>query len=420
MVKTTRPARPIARAAIPGGPPPGQTPPADGRGAEVLAWRDPEAGTTLRRPRPRPAAMGLAIEGPTPLPGAHPPGSGGFGYWATAEALVRAVSVWRAAIDWPWHWPRAGTLPVRLESATFPAAGYGREGIFLRRTGMPVPACRAIGHAVLDALCPALWDAAATEAATLHNAFADITAVLASLEIPECRAGVLNPGAEPIATGLRALCGYPSSPLTAPLLELIALLFRSSSGRGRSADAALCLASGKAARAIATAVRRMAVAPNILAQAASELAIATMEAEAPAVALGLRETFAQAGLLPRSPTLDRLNPYEAEDGTERVPLRPALSWIMLDATCLGLDRPLLVQPAAQTPLLALARDGSGNDPAHPVAEARRFALALFAQGRVEPLATGRRPVRRRSASATHRLVDEGVALRLCRLRFLCD
>jgi hypothetical protein len=418
MAKTTRPIQPTIPTAVAASSQRDALVQASGRGACVLAWRDHLAGTTLRRPRPRLAAAGLAIEGPTPLPGEHQPGSPGFGYWASAEALGRAVSVWRDATDPAWERP-AGNLAIRLASGAHLPICYDRAGIVLGRTGEPGPACRAMGHAVLDALFPALWDTAAEEVAVFHHAFADVTAVLAALEMPECRDDVLGAGSAGLAEALRALSGRSASRMTPPLLDMLALLVRTTSGRGRSADAVLCLAAAKAARLLATAVRRVAVVPNFLAQVASELTIATMETEPSAVAVGLRDLFAQAGLLPRNPATDGLNPYEAEDGTERVPPRPAPSWVAIDAAFLGLDRPLLVQPAAQTPLLAVARDGSGADPTHPITAARHFALALFAQGRVEGPDRGPRRARRFAPDATHRLVDEGAALRLCRLRFPC-
>lgn len=392
----------------------------NGNGQLVLAWHDMAAGVLLRRPRPRVAAAGLTIEGPTPLPGEYQPGSGGFRYWSTADALVRSVAVWRVAVDRSWHWHHLGPLPVRLAPGAQDLATYDRRGMVLRGTDASTPACRMVGHAVLDALRPDLWDAAAPEVAAFHHAFADITVVLAALDLAERRAVLLQGGIDGLADALPALLdGAMPCSFTRTLLDMLAILARvAASGRGRSDDAALCLACAKTAHLLATAVRRVAVVPNLLAQMTSELSIAAAEEEGPLVSLCLRDLFARSMLLPRSPVTDGFDPYEADDGTELLPgnLRP-LPWLAVDAAFLGLDRPLLLQPACQVPLLGVAANGTGEDPPSPMAAARDFVARLFALGRVEPAPAGRRG-RRGRPDATHVLSDEGRAYRLCRLRYV--
>ncbi len=108
-----------------------------------------------------------------------------------------------------------------------------------------------------------------------HHAFADTTATLAALQLPERRADVLRAGAAGLADTLARLVDAPRpSSFTSAMLGMIAILFCVMFVRGRSADAALELAADRAARLIATALRRDAVVPNFLAQMASELAIA--------------------------------------------------------------------------------------------------------------------------------------------------
>src|SRR5207249_3490269 len=46
--------------------------------------------------------------------------------------------------------------------------------------------CHELGHAVLDALRPGLWDAMSVEVAAFHEACGDISALLAGLRLP-CR-----------------------------------------------------------------------------------------------------------------------------------------------------------------------------------------------------------------------------------------
>lgn len=419
MAHTPRPAPPATRLTVPAGTPHPSAALAGGRGAIVLAWHDAAAGTLLHRPRPRLAASGVAIEGPTPLPAADRPGTTGFRYWSMADAVARAATPWRAAAD--WHWPGSGTLAIRLGSVRGRCA-YDRDGLHLAGPDPSDAACRALGHAVLASLRPALWNAAADEVAAFHHAFADTTATLTAIQLPERRADVLRAGTACLADTLARLVDAPRpSSFTSAMLGMIAILLSAAFVRGRTADAALELAADKAARLLATALRRVAVVPNFPAQMASELAIAAAVQEAPVVALRLRDLFARGMLLPRSPAIDSLDPYEAEDGTELHPSHPALlPWVAIDGAFLGLDRPLLLQPASQTPALAVAGNGTGDDPPHPVAAARDFVAHLLARNQVELPC----PTRRRRAlpplTATHRLVEDRQFLRLERLRFLCD
>src|SRR5213592_3612875 len=48
-----------------------------------------------------------------------------------------------------------------------------------------------LGHAVLDALRPELWDAMSVEVAAFHESFGDISALLAGLQLPSLRRAVL-------------------------------------------------------------------------------------------------------------------------------------------------------------------------------------------------------------------------------------
>ncbi len=419
MANTPRPAPPATHSAPSASTPHPRAALVGGSGATVLTWHSAGAGTLLPRPRPRLAVSGMAIDGPTPLPAEYRPGTSGFRYWSVADAVVRAAAPWREAAEWCWQ--GTGTLTICLE----PAAGrcvFDREGIRLAGPDPSEAACRAVGHAVLATLRPALWNAAADEVAAFHPVFAEITGILAVLQLPESRTEVLRAGASGLAGRLATLVDAPRpSSFMSAILDMIAILFSAAFVRGRTPDAALALAADKAARLLATALRRVAVVPNFLAQMASELAIAAAVQEAPVVALRLRDLFARAMLLPRSPATDGLDPYEAEDGTELHPAHPALlPWVAIDAAFLGLDRPLLLQPASQTPALAVACNGAGDETPSPIVAARDFVAHLFARNLVERPC----PTRRRRAvaapTATHRLVDEGRSLRLERLRFLCD
>jgi hypothetical protein len=51
--------------------------------------------------------------------------------------------------------------------------------------------CHELGHAVLDALKPELWDAAGAEIAAFHESFGDMSAMLSALMLPSLRTEVL-------------------------------------------------------------------------------------------------------------------------------------------------------------------------------------------------------------------------------------
>ena len=56
----------------------------------------------------------------------------------------------------------------------------------------PDVVCHELGHAVLDALKPQLFDVASIEAAAFHESFGDCSAMLSNLMLPSFRHGVLD------------------------------------------------------------------------------------------------------------------------------------------------------------------------------------------------------------------------------------
>jgi hypothetical protein len=363
-----------------------------GGGRTVLGLAGPLAAP-IRRPRPHLAAQGLEIEGPVPIPGEYPAGTAGFRYWAVAEALERGAALWRAAAEFPWAWAGGGRLRVQLAGGTDAVCERGRL-----RLGAGAPQAtvmRALGHAVLDGLRPALWHVAASEVAGFHTGFADAAAMLAALDV----------------SGIEDGLAQASTPFGRVFAEVLAVL---AAARRRPDPRLLAL---RGARLLADATRRAPVAPDFTAQVAAEMALAAAVQEGPLVALQLRDLFARHGLLARSPVLEAYDPHLAEDGTELpLPAYP-LPWVATDAAALGLDLPLLLCPATQPPLMAPAADAPA-----PVAAAHGFAQRLFASGMVEKPRIGR--LQRRApgtnALATHLLQDDGRTLRLVRERFVAE
>lgn len=382
------PPRAIPRGALPSG------------GGRTVLGVGPLAAP-VRRPRPLLSAVGIAIAGPVPLPGEYRPGTAGFRYWAMAEALERVAALWHVAAEFPWSWPGTGKLHVHLAGGASPGAVYERGRLLLGGTAAPAAAMRALGHAVLDGVRPALWHTAAPAVATFHEGFADAAALLAAL---------LLPGE---ADALALARAQATTPFGDAMAEVVTVLAQAAQASRRKPDP-MRLALGSA-RLLAEAVRRATIAPDFPAQVAAEMALAATLHEGPLVALQLRDLFARHGLLPRSPVLEGHDPHAADDGTELPRPADMLPWVATDAASLGLDRPLLLCPASQPPLQA----GPEETPA-PIAAARAFAQSLAISGLVERPRIGR--LQRRAPgthpSATHRLIDDGRVLRLERQRFV--
>lgn len=349
----------------------------------------------LPRARPLLAAQGLEIEGPVPIPGEYRPGTAGFRYWAVAEALERGAALWRAAAEFPWAWA-GGRLRVQLIGGTDAVCerGWLRLG-----AGAPhAAAMRALGHAVLDGLRPALWHVAAPDVAGFHAGFADAVAILATLEV----------------SGTADVVPQATTPFGRAFADVLVVLAQAGPAAARRRPDPRLLAL-RGARLLADAARRATVAPDFTAQVAAEMALAATVQEGPLVALQLRDLFARHGLLARSPVLEAHDPHLAEDGTELPLPACSLPWVATDAATMGLDLPLLLCPATQPPLVAPAADAPA-----PVAAAHGFAQSLFVSGMVERPRIGR--LQRRAPGtntlATHLLLDDGRTLRLVRERFV--
>jgi hypothetical protein len=193
-----------------------------------------------------------------------------------------------------------------------------------------------------------------------------------------------------------------------PSRDLAGLHLALQARHGAGADAA-------AARLMVTAARRAAVAPDLMAQFAGELAVAAAVQEGPDFATRLRDLLGREGLIARNPVLERFDPHEAEDGTEIPAAAHPLPWVAVDMPGLGLALPLLLRPASQPP--RLFAPPPAERPA-PLIEAWHHALDLIASGLAERPRVGRA---QRSAAgtdrrATHLLVDDGRTLRLVRQR----
>jgi hypothetical protein len=175
----------------------------------ILAWEDdpgaPNVGTPIERPIPLAATHGLAtalrITGTVPKAGQHTLGSDAFRYWTAVDALERAAGFWAAVLPPGTRWFMGASLPVSLDGGLDLNAYYDRtelaffhevvSGVTVFSGESPDIIAHELGHAVLDAIRPQLWDAAAAEPAAFHEAFGDISAIFAALQLESLRKAVL-------------------------------------------------------------------------------------------------------------------------------------------------------------------------------------------------------------------------------------
>jgi hypothetical protein len=185
--------------------------------AHVAAWEDDPGDPGLRPPVvpvtiavPDPAARPLSsrITTAAPAPRVYSPGSRPFRYYAAAAALRRTADFWGDIAGASLRWQVGPVLPVVLDSGVDLNAYYTR-GDFGDTPGLhffheavsgrtyfscesPDIVSHEMGHAVLDALRPQLFDAQTIEAAAFHESFGDMSAILCALQIESFRQEVLG------------------------------------------------------------------------------------------------------------------------------------------------------------------------------------------------------------------------------------
>ena len=166
---------------------------------------NPSSGPVILRGVPDPAATPLPIAMPTaPAPaGLYAPGTAEFRYWVAAEALDRGRTMWHGYAPSITGWnPKIGTsLPILLDAGDDLNAYYDRSALrFFHRTvagrtvysgESPDVVCHELGHAVLDAIQPRLWNTHVAETAAFHESFGDISALLSALQLPAMRGDLL-------------------------------------------------------------------------------------------------------------------------------------------------------------------------------------------------------------------------------------
>jgi hypothetical protein len=179
----------------------------------VNAWEDDPASVPdpkpIQRPDPvlstRPFAFVMQATDPIPPPDLYNAGTPNFRIWAASEAARRGADFWTGIFRQTGlggrAWQPGPTLPIILDEGVDLNAFYDRQALnFFHGSGgdgtvfsgeSPDVVCHELGHAVLDAARPELFDAHFPETAAFHESFGDMSAILSALQLPSIREGLL-------------------------------------------------------------------------------------------------------------------------------------------------------------------------------------------------------------------------------------
>lgn len=461
----------------------------------ILAWDDdpgaPEAADK-RTPAPRAVpdlagTLAVSIKGKTPMPRQYAKGTREFRFWAAADALARAAHFWSRIVGARTKWFTGASLPVTLDAGVDLNAYYDRAGLsFFHQevSGLvvfsgesPDVLCHELGHAVLDAIRPELWDTSTAETAAFHESFGDISAILSNLQLESVRRTVLQETmghlyhssrlsrlAEQLGWALRQLAPdatdkdclrnavnafFYRDPTTLPPMApasslssephsfsrvFTAAFFEGLAGmvNANATEAQLQQASVDAATLLIAAVRTSPIVADYYSQIAAHL---ISEATSDAARQAFRAAFVRHGVL----SLEGALSVEAEaaaaprrpgmaaraSATAAMPRPPIVRHISMSGARYGLGRrAILVQAPADLKRYAVSSGavdtGSVQAPSADGA-ARSYVEDLFRRGRIDVRGTTglQNPVVHPFTRKTHRLVDDGARLVLERRCFDC-
>jgi hypothetical protein len=163
---------------------------------------------TVAAPNQTAQPLPFKIGGTTPTPKVYQPGTSNFRFYAAASALRRTADFWGPILPTGTKWEVGARLPVILDDGVDLNAFYTRGG-FGDAPGLhffhdsvagrtffsgesPDVACHEMGHAILDAIRPPLFDAQTIEAAAFHESFGDMSAIVSALQVPSFRQKVFD------------------------------------------------------------------------------------------------------------------------------------------------------------------------------------------------------------------------------------
>jgi len=458
---------------------------------QVLVWEDdPESGNApvaVKTPALNGAPLAFGFPHPAPPAGQHAPGSPEFRFWVAVEALRRGADFWsNAGIT---SWQPGATLRVILDEGVDLNAFYDRQAlnffhgrgamrgqiVFSGESGDVL--CHEMGHAILDAIKPQLWDAASHEAAAFHESFGDMSAILSAIQIPTLRQATLDETgghmsrnsrlsrlAEQLGNAIRAQApdavekdclrnavnsftyqdpirlpsSAPASELssephsfsrvfTAAFFEALAGMVAVQAGPHAVAEEHLLAAAADMGEVLVAGIKRAPVVSNFYAQVASGMIGASGDRNAAYPEL-LRSVFVRRAILSLHSAAELHSLHKSVMATMAVAGPVAeedLGTLALPSSHYGLDQPLLVAAPSQHRTLAAQAFAFAEDralePASSSTAARSYVDDLFRQGQVDYAGHGTEGLRlshgrhRRS----HKLQADAGGLRLQRCHFDC-
>lgn len=477
-------------------------------GLQISAWKNdpfsqrvptdpPNFASPIARPVPKLSSTGplpIVIVAPATAPPAqqYSPGTPEFRYWTAAEALRRGGDLWgRLLPGVRWFKTVGPRLPVKLDAGIDLNAFYDRRGLeFFHDTvrgitvfsgESPDVVCHELGHAVLDAIRPPLFNAGFIETGAFHESFGDISGLLAALQLDVVRQDVLSetsgrlsrasslsrmaeqlgwairqvaPGAaerdclrnaanrffyrdpstlppDAPATSLSSEEHSFSRVFTGAFLDALAGMLSAAAGGALPTEVQLLQVSENAARALIAAIRSAAVVPQYLSQVAAAMVNASSAKDRAPVS----SAFVRHGILSLQAAMSAANVARvAAVPAARTPKSDELPTLAVSCAEYGLDADSILVCATSEPRRFEARAATlgavaaveAHSPSDDQA-AKDFLEDLLQLGRVDfgkvrggvAAAAEEHPLAHPERRKTHHLVREGKALRLQRLRFNC-
>jgi hypothetical protein len=173
---------------------------------KAIAGADPVAAEAVTQevPTSEHELLRTEILGDQPDPLEYDPSTREFRFWNAAAALARGIDFWASVLPEGTRWSTdSGPMRVNLDAGVDLNAFYARsdglkffhdevEGNAVFSGESPDVVCHELGHAILDALKPELFDATSLEVASFHEAFGDMSGMLSALQLESMRKFVLD------------------------------------------------------------------------------------------------------------------------------------------------------------------------------------------------------------------------------------
>jgi hypothetical protein len=386
------------------------------------------------------------IRGQQPEPGTYPPSSPKFRYWNVASALARGITFWNPLLPAGTQWSTVQQpLQVELDKDVDFNAFYARDSglnffhgevdkvdppVTVFSGDSPDVVCHELGHAILDAVKPELFDAMSIEVAAFHEAFGDMSSMLSALQLSSVRefvlehtGGHLNANSrlsqlarqlgwairvqiDPSAVdsdSLRNACnGFfyqdpaglpPSAPATqlssephsfsrvfsGAFLDVLASMFQVGPAHSPATDAdKLQAIAADAGKLLIEGVRLASVGPGFYSQVAAGMVQADQSLNAGRYRAALTSRFVQRGILSPSAAVSLARDLQAHGGRGFgvIGLVPGARQLQFEGDNEGYKRTARDAPAL--PLRPLTTRFGITFHVHMPAEPNRFAVAAAA------------------------------------------